>query len=137
MVPFGRNEAFVGRESVLQQLLQRIPPDLNEDNCQRTAITGLGGVGKTQIALEAVYRIHGKGPDCSIFWVPAVDSTSFEQAYREIGRKLKVDGIEEDQADVKLLVKAALSKEEAGRWLLVVDNADDIELLYGKKTTGD
>ena len=137
VVPFGRNEGFVGRESILQQLLERIPPGVNEDNCQRTAIVGLGGVGKTQIALEAVYRIHGKSPDCSLFWAPAVDSESFEQAYRDIGRMLKVDGIEEDKADVKSLVKAALSEGEAGRWLLVVDNADDIELLYGKKTIGD
>jgi tetratricopeptide (TPR) repeat protein len=67
-----------------------------------------------------------------------VDSTGFEQAYRDIGRKLQADGIDEDEADVKSLVKAALSQERAGRWLLVVDNADDIELLFGKaETTSD
>jgi tetratricopeptide (TPR) repeat protein len=102
-----------------------------------TAIVGLGGVGKTQIALEVAYRMHETDPECSIFWVPALNSTSFEQAYREIGRKLQVDGIEEGNADVKSLVKAALSQEGSGRWLLVVDNADDLELLYGDKAIGD
>ena len=120
---------------MLARLTEELPPGSNEDDCQRIALVGLGGVGKTQIALEAVFRIHEKDQDCSIFWVPAVDSTGFERAYRDIGRKLQVDGIDEDKADVKSLVKAALSQERAGRWLLVVDNADDIELLFGKAET--
>lgn len=76
MVPFGRNEHFVGRMPILQQLLDRIPPDANPDACQRTVLEGLGGIGKTQIALEAVYRLRSQDPDCSIFWV----SASFEHA---------------------------------------------------------
>ena len=67
--------------------------------------------------------------DCSVFWVPTVDAVSFENAYREIGRELGVKGVDEDKADVKALVKAALSRETAGSWLLIVDNADDTELL--------
>ncbi|KAI1382616.1 uncharacterized protein F4822DRAFT_100890 [Hypoxylon trugodes] len=129
MVPFGRNENFVGRESILQQLLSRIPPSTIQDDCQRTALEGLGGIGKTQIALEAAYRVRHKHPDCSVFWVPAVDATSFENAYRDIGRQLGVKGIEDDKADVKMLVRVALSHESAGSWLLVIDNADDLKLF--------
>ncbi|RYO95239.1 hypothetical protein DL764_007724 [Monosporascus ibericus] len=130
IVPFGRNEDFVGRESILQQLLDRIPPSANKDDCQRTAVEGLGGVGKTQVALEAAYRIRDEHPACSVFWVPAVDSISFEKAYREIGKALGVQGLDDDKADVKSLVKAALSRESVGNWLLVVDNADDLKLLF-------
>jgi hypothetical protein len=54
------------------------------------AIVGLGGVGKTQIALETAFRIRDKYPDCSVFWVPAINTTSFEAAYRDIGRKLQL-----------------------------------------------
>ncbi|KAI1159422.1 hypothetical protein F5B18DRAFT_587349 [Nemania serpens] len=130
MVPFGRNREFVGRGSILEQLLETIPPGADQDDCQRTAVEGLGGIGKTQVALEAVYQVRDAHPDCSVFWVPAVDATSFENAYREIGQKLKVKSIEDDKADVKLLVKNALSQESAGSWLLIVDNADDSELLF-------
>src|SRR6185437_1771864 len=84
-VPFGRNKDFVGRGDFLFQLVKRIPPNADKDDCQRTAIEGLGGVGKTQIALEAAYRVRKEHPDYSIFWVPAVDTTSFENAYRDIG----------------------------------------------------
>jgi len=136
IVPFGRNKDFVGRESILAQLLERIPPGVDEDDCQRTAIEGLGGVGKTQIALEAAFRVRDEHQGYySVFWVPAVDATSFENAYREIGRQLKVEGINEDKADVKSLVKTALGHERAGSWLLIVDNADDVELLFGNTET--
>ena len=137
MVPFEQKHDFVGRESVLQQLMERVPPHTDKDNCQRTAIVGLGGVGKTRIALELAHRIRKTDPDCSVFWVPAVDRTTFEQAYRNIGRKLQLDGIDDDKADIISLVKAALSYEGSGRWLLVVDNADDPNLMFGKKQVDD
>ncbi|KAJ3551744.1 hypothetical protein NPX13_g11291 [Xylaria arbuscula] len=129
MVPFGRNDDFVGRNAILEQLLEKIPPSANNDDCQRTAIEGLGGIGKTQIALEAAYQIRNRFPDCSVFWVPAIDLTSFENAYREIGRLLQLPGIDNETADVKVLVKTALGQKNAGNWLLIVDNIDDMELL--------
>ncbi|ORY58756.1 P-loop containing nucleoside triphosphate hydrolase protein [Pseudomassariella vexata] len=130
MVPFGRNEDFVGRGPILNQVLQRIPPNINKDDCQRSAIVGLGGVGKTQIAVEAAYQVRDAYKDCSVFWVPATDTTSFDNAYRQIGQKLGVKWLEDDKADVKLLlVKAALEDESAGSWLLIIDNADDLKLV--------
>ncbi|KAI1746361.1 hypothetical protein F4680DRAFT_401207 [Xylaria scruposa] len=135
MVPFGRNENFVGREDILEQLLERIPPAANRDNCQRTAIGGLGGVGKTQIAIEVAYRVRDQHADCSIYWVPAIDMVNFENAFREIGQKLGIEGIDHDKADVKLLVKHSLS-QSVGSWLLIIDNADDEDMLFtGAKLT--
>ncbi|KAK3373972.1 hypothetical protein B0T24DRAFT_283145 [Lasiosphaeria ovina] len=131
IVPFGRNKNFVGRETILTDLLSRIFPGGDGHDCQRTAIEGLGGVGKTQIALEAAFRIGDAHLDCSVFWVPAVDATTFENAYHTIGQQLKVPGIDEEKADVKVLVKAALSHESVGSWLLIIDNADDTKLLFG------
>ncbi|KAK6858098.1 phosphorylase superfamily protein [Apiospora arundinis] len=115
LVPFGRNRGFVGRVGILTQLLHTIPPESQEDDCQRTVIEGLGGMGKTQVAIETVYRVHEAYPDCSVFWVPAVDMTMFENAYREIGRALGV--------------KAALGRNDTGTWLLIVDNVEDVLLL--------
>ncbi|KAM0449188.1 hypothetical protein ACHAO4_007851 [Trichoderma viride] len=133
LVPFGRNESFTGREDILQRLIARITPAANRDDCQRTAVEGLGGIGKTQIALEVAFRLHDAYPDCSIFWVPAVEATGFENAYREIGQSMGVAGIDEDLADVKTLVNAALSCKDAGAWLLIIDNADDVDLVCGPR----
>lgn len=131
MVPFSRNVAFVGREKILSQVLEKIPPGTSLNSCQRTAINGLGGVGKTQIALEAAFRVHEASPDCSVFWVPAINEATFTNAYRAIGIEIGLKGLDEETADVKSLVKAALSRSNAGRWLLIVDNADDSKLLFG------
>ena len=130
LVPFGRNKQFIGRHSQLEELLAKLDPKDSEDGCQRVAIAGLGGIGKTQIALEAAFRIQEDSPDRSIFWISATSTTSVEKGFRDIAQALEIPGINEDKADVKLLVKTFLSRESVGNWLLIIDNADDIEMLY-------
>jgi nucleoside phosphorylase len=49
VVPFQRNQQFLGRHNEVMELEQKI---LNNDEVRKMAIAGLGGVGKTQIALE-------------------------------------------------------------------------------------
>ncbi|KAI8634154.1 hypothetical protein F5Y19DRAFT_412147 [Xylariaceae sp. FL1651] len=129
MMPFPRNPDFVGRELILQQLLKKISPDDSNNDCQRTALGGLGGIGKTQIAIEAIFRLREKYPSCSIFWISAVNAASFENTYLEIGRRLGVAGIGEDKVAAKARVTAALGQKPAGSWLLVVDNVDDTQLI--------
>ena len=102
---------------------------------QRAALVGLGGVGKTQVALELAYWTKRNKPGHSIFWVPALSFATFEQAYVEIARKLLlVQGKSEDD-DPKESVQRYLSSEAAGRWLLIVDNADDMDVFAGSRDT--
>jgi hypothetical protein len=67
MVTFERNPRFLGCHDEVTVLEQKI---LSGDRVRKMAITGLGGVGKTQSALELAYRVRDKRPDCSIFWDP-------------------------------------------------------------------
>ena len=94
----------------------------------RVAVTGLGGVGKTQIVLELAYRTRDHRPDCSVFWVPATSVENIQQAYLELGRQLQIPGLEEKKEDVIKLVQDTLSQESAGQWLLILDNADDVDM---------
>jgi len=102
----------------------------------KIAITGLGGVGKTQLALELAYRIKIKHENCSVIWIQANSRESLEQAYLHIAKQLRIPGYEEDKANVKRIVQAHLSKKDAGRWLLVFENADDVDIWIGKSEEG-
>ncbi len=129
--PFGRNARFAGYESELNELKEKI---LVQGCCSRFAISGLGGVGKTQIALEFAYRLRDVQPERFVFWVPAINNESFEKAFLGIGRLLQIPNLEEQNADVKRLVQQRLSQESTGSWLLIIDNADDINMWF--KDTG-
>jgi hypothetical protein len=129
-VPSGRNKRCVGREAHLEEILTKSNPKNETDDCQRVAIAGLGGISKTKLALKAVFKITKLSHPCSVFWVLAISVATFESAYREIGVKLEVPGLNEDEADVMKLVKQAL-KDMVGSWLMIVDNADDKETLFG------
>ena len=119
---------FVGRTDELKRLEQEI---LDPDTRRITSILGLGGIGKSRLALELAYQIKLKHPQYSIFWIEAAQQLTFEKDVLDIGKKLRIAGIEEDKADVKTLVKQRLSSLSAGKRLLILDNADD-EALWGK-----
>ncbi|RMZ77324.1 hypothetical protein DV736_g6698, partial [Chaetothyriales sp. CBS 134916] len=123
-MPFPRNEPFVGREGELRSLEQFLLPNTH----RRITVYGLGGCGKSALVLEFAYRALARDARRTVFWVPAISQESFELAYREIGLRLHVPGIGEDNADIKQLVKEALSSSKRD-WLMIVDNADDPEVL--------
>jgi Cdc6-like AAA superfamily ATPase len=128
-VPFDRNPNFTGREPQLARLEDEL---VEQSQTTKVADMGLGGVGKTQLTLEFVYRVKNKHRNCSVIWLPATNPESLYQAYQDVARHLRIVGWEEDKADIKRLVQNHLSKESSGQWLLVFDNTDNIDLWFAK-----
>jgi tetratricopeptide (TPR) repeat protein len=85
--------------------------------------------------LESAYRALVQDVRRLVLWVPAISQESFELAYREIGVRLRIPGISDDNADIKKLVKAALSGSTHD-WLMIVDNADDPDVLISRVGEG-
>jgi len=75
------------------------------------------------------YWVKVNHPQYSVLWVPALSNAMFEQAYTEIAKKLGVR--QADDEDIREVVRQYLSSDKAGPWLLIVDNADDNELVLG------
>ncbi|EME39013.1 hypothetical protein DOTSEDRAFT_139523, partial [Dothistroma septosporum NZE10] len=96
---------------------------------QKMAVVGLGGIGKTQAVLHCTYSVLDEQPDVSVFWVPVLSAETFERAYEEIAGLLKISLRAEGEGDVKKLVQRHLSKGEAGKWLMIVDNADSMQVI--------
>jgi tetratricopeptide (TPR) repeat protein len=94
-------------------------------------IYGLGGCGKSALVLEFAYRALAECARDLVFWVPAISRESFELAYREIAIHLRLPGIADPNTNINKLVKEALSADSFGRWLMIVDNADDPAVLSG------
>ncbi|GKZ33018.1 hypothetical protein AbraIFM66950_002735 [Aspergillus brasiliensis] len=112
---------FIGRKKELEALLSRAKHVGTAQAQRLTVITGLEGVGKTGLALEAAYRIRDQNEDWSIFWVSGNSYTSFIKGYREIADLLEVDARSED---VITLVNEKLKRRPVA-WLLVIDEVDD------------
>jgi tetratricopeptide (TPR) repeat protein len=94
-------------------------------------IYGLGGCGKSALVLEFAYRALAERAMDLVFWVPAISRDSFELAYREIATRLRLTGNADPNTNIKKLVMEVLSADSSGRWLMIVDNADDPTVLSG------
>jgi tetratricopeptide (TPR) repeat protein len=121
IIPYSRNDHFVGRESELAQLDAML---FGAKKTTMVAVIGLGGRGKSQLALELAYQTREKINNCSIFWIDASDVDSLYQSYAGIAQKLKVPGWDDEKADIKNLVRLHLSSKSVRQWLFIFDNAN-------------
>jgi hypothetical protein len=99
------------------------------ENIERVALVGLGGIGKTQIALELAYRVRHAEKQYSVLWMPAHGAAAFEKAATELVRKMAIPCGTSD--DPKKALQSYLASDAAGHWLLILDNADDMNVLDG------
>ena len=80
---------------------------------------------KSQIAIEYCYRYRQKYPDRPILWVFANTAERFEQAYRDIARRLNLPRWDDPATDVLRIVSDWLTDGDHNGWLMILDNADD------------
>ena len=89
-VPFRRDPDFVDRVDLLSRVDERCLQPAG-----RAALVGLGGVGKSQLAIEYTHRTRERSPDTWVFWVHASNAARFEQGYRDIADVIKIAGRED------------------------------------------
>jgi tetratricopeptide (TPR) repeat protein len=112
------NPRFTGREALLVDLDRELSAT---GRVTVASVRGLGGVGKTEMAVEYCHR-HTPEFDV-VWWVDAEEPTSIPAQLTALGLALGIGDHGGDPLGAAALVKADLGRR--ARWLLVFDNAED------------
>lgn len=87
----------------------------------------MGGIGKTQIATEYIYR-HLQDYDI-VWWIPAAQPTQIHASLTELAQRLRLLGADEASTAVPAVWEALRVGKPYRRWLLVFDSAEDPEVV--------
>ncbi|HEU5229135.1 MAG TPA: FxSxx-COOH system tetratricopeptide repeat protein [Ktedonobacteraceae bacterium] len=124
-VPYHRNPFFTGREGILRSLFTQLKDDNTEEETYITALSGLAGVGKTQLAIEYAYSHRHEYQ--AVLWVSADSATMLLADFGNLTHTLHLEADAQDQQQAIKTVQHWL--EEQGSWLLIFDNVEDMEIV--------
>lgn len=98
-IPFARDRDFVDRKTLLDQVGQAC-----SKQAARAALVGLGGVGKSQLAIEYCYRTSEtaiqRKADLWVFWIHAQTRARIEEGFKRVAETIKLPGREQPKADI-------------------------------------
>ncbi|MFI6803574.1 FxSxx-COOH system tetratricopeptide repeat protein [Streptomyces luteogriseus] len=120
-----RNVNFTGRVVALQDLHARLTQGTTA--ILPEALHGMGGVGKSQIAIEYAYR-HSSDYDI-VWWIPAEQPAQIRAAFVDLAQRLRLPTTAEANTAVPAVLEALRLGKPYHNWLLVFDNAESPETV--------
>jgi len=128
-LPFGRNHHFTGRDKVFESISKAFESG-NEISLTQ-AVTGMGGLGKTQTALEYAYRYADRYN--LIWWVKAETDADVLTSYKDFAEKMKL--VDEHQQNSKRIIDAVLTwMNDNNGWLFIYDNVEKLSNEWRPKS---
>ncbi|HEY6408874.1 MAG TPA: NB-ARC domain-containing protein, partial [Ktedonobacteraceae bacterium] len=123
-VPYQHNPFFTGREALLHHLHEVLGYKQTAVLSQSYTLSGLGGIGKTQMAVEYAYRYANDY--AAILWVGAETRESMLSSFTAIADLLSLT-VQKNQDHLIATVKPWLADHR--EWLVIFDNVEDLGLL--------
>jgi len=124
-LPRAENPYFTGRTDILDLIYYNFK---NGDNVAKVQLLrGLGGVGKSSIALQYAYN-HQEEYDF-VWWVNAESSDSVLFSYKKFLLELKI--ISEDDEATVIIRAMELWFMRNKKWLFIFDNVDAMDIGGG------
>jgi len=137
-VPYLRNPHFTGRDELFARLHQHLELTEQIDPItarravltQPQAIKGLGGIGKTQIAVEYAYRSRELGRYIHTLWINAASEEALITSFTTLAELLPSFSAKNETDQHKLVEAIKHWLEQCKqRWLLIFDNADNVSMV--------
>jgi len=120
------NRLFTGRRDTLDRLHQALTSHTDAPVADPQALTGLGGMGKTQTAIAYIYTYRNEYD--RVFWLNAETLQALDDGLAGLAEELQLpEAASGDRS--RALARAHDWFRDASDWLLVLDNADDLEVL--------
>ncbi|HEX6075142.1 MAG TPA: FxSxx-COOH system tetratricopeptide repeat protein, partial [Micromonosporaceae bacterium] len=120
-----RGTAFVGRGRALEELRDRLSGTVT--TLMPQAVHGLGGVGKTQLAIEYAHRFAGDYD--LVWWVDAEEPDRVRSALADLAGELRLPSAAGVQKAAEDVLEALRQGRPHPRWLIILDNADNPDAL--------
>ena len=121
LVPYERDPNFLGREVLMEQVTKGLSKG------HSIALSGLGGMGKSQIVVEYCHQFQATHPAATILWTQCSTPTMFRESCERLRNKIaQLYGLVPDaKEDPRVAFQDWLEIND--NWLLILDGADDLE----------
>ena len=123
ILPIPDNPNFFGREDTLQLMHEHLDPAHRKVRLSCFTLYGMGGIGKTQVAVSYAYRycqnVNNRSYDAA-FWIASETKAGMQQSFLSIALTLKLSGINE-RSDPPVVLSAVHSwlKHTGESWISV------------------
>jgi hypothetical protein len=123
--PYIASELFIGRGFELDEIAKTLHPDHKARQQRRLVFGGMGGIGKTQLAIA--YAESGRRSYTSVFWLNSASEAALKDSFRSIAGlifDIKDPGVLDDREIVRRVHQWLCAPNNTG-WLLIFDNYDN------------